>query len=463
MGTLSPLFTLVRSFFLVFLPEEQKCSQNTIRSYRKSLELLFDFVKERNSVALNEITFEMMDRNTVSEFLSYLETERNCSISTRNHRLHCIRAFFKYAAQEDITVIAHLEEIQKVKRAKQPETIVEHMSEDAVQAILKQPDTYTEKGKRDAFLLLFLYKTGARVQELVDIRLCDIQLGKYPKVTIHGKGAKTRAILLVLIIYTIWGNSALMVSMVNISSDRIPSAFSNFRIAQVSDLHNAEFGESNTELIELLSEHEPDIIVITGDLIDAGHTDIEIAFDFIKQAVQIAPVYFVTGNHEANFSHYDQFKTGLEASGVTVLEDEAIQLVHNNEMITLIGLSDSDFTIKGDMFNEAPAMVNTKLNSLIDDENSYTILLSHRPELFETYVCCGVDLVLCGHAHGGQFRLPFIGGLVAPNQGLFPKYDSGLYTDGKTNMVVSRGLGNSIIPFRFNNRPEVVLVELNTE
>lgn len=120
MGTLSPLFTLVRSFFLVFLPEEQKCSQNTIRSYRKSLELLFDFVKERNSVALNEITFEMMDRNTVSEFLSYLEIERNCSISTRNHRLHCIRAFFKYAAQEDITVIAHLEEIQKVKRAKQP-------------------------------------------------------------------------------------------------------------------------------------------------------------------------------------------------------------------------------------------------------------------------------------------------------------------------------------------------------
>lgn len=246
-------------------------------------------------------------------------------------------------------------------------------------------------------------------------------------------------------------------------SDGEPNDYGIMFFTQFANTRNIQGKIADTELIELLSEHEPDIIVITGDLIDAGHTDIEIAFDFIKQAVQIAPVYFVTGNHEANFSHYDQFKTGLEASGVTVLEDEAIQLVHNNEMITLIGLSDSDFTIKGDMFNEAPAMVNTKLNSLIDDENSYTILLSHRPELFETYVCCGVDLVLCGHAHGGQFRLPFIGGLVAPNQGLFPKYDSGLYTDGKTNMVVSRGLGNSIIPFRFNNRPEVVLVELNTE
>lgn len=150
-------------------------------------------------------------------------------------------------------------------------------------------------------------------------------------------------------------------------------------------------------------------------------------------------------------------------AGVTILEDEALQLECGGEMLTLIGISDPDFTIKGDIFNEVPGMVKAKMNSLIDDNNNYIILLSHRPELFETYVCCGVDLVLSGHTHGGQFRLPFIGGIVAPNQGLFPKYDSGLYTDGITNMVVSRGLGNSIIPFRFNNRPEVILVELNVE
>jgi predicted MPP superfamily phosphohydrolase len=113
---------------------------------------------------------------------------------------------------------------------------------------------------------------------------------------------------------------------------------------------------------------------------------------------------------------------------------------------------------------EAPAMVSTKLNSLADDESSYTILLSHRPELFESYAHCNIDLVLSGHTHGGQFRLPFIGWLIAPDQGIFPKYDAGLFTNGSTNMIVSRGLGNSIIPIRFNNRPEVIVIELlNTD
>ena len=194
MEALNSLFVHVRNFFLVYLPEEQKCSPNTIRSYRKALELLFDFVKEKKSISLSDITFDMIDRDTISEFLKYLETERKCSISTRNHRLHCIRAFFKYAAQEDIMVVAHLDEIQKIKKAKQPDTFVNHMSDIAIQTIMQQPDTFTDKGKRDAFLILFLYKTGTRVQELVDVRLCDIQLGKYPNVTIHGKGTKTRII-----------------------------------------------------------------------------------------------------------------------------------------------------------------------------------------------------------------------------------------------------------------------------
>ena len=271
-------------------------------------------------------------------------------------------------------------------------------------------------------------------------------------------------ICFVLLIWTFWGNTALTVNNVKISSSRIPAAFSGFRIAQVSDLHNAEFGKDNKKLLELLSESKPDIIVITGDLVDAKHTDIGVALDFAKEAVNIAPVYYVTGNHEASLSQYNELKTGLETIGVVVLEDETIQLKRDKEVITLIGLSDPNFTLKGDIFGEVPAMVSTKLNSLADDESSYTILLSHRPELFESYAHCNIDLVLSGHAHGGQFRLPFIGGLIAPDQGIFPKYDAGLFTNGSTNMIVSRGLGNSIIPIRFNNRPEVIVIKLlNTD
>ncbi len=264
----------------------------------------------------------------------------------------------------------------------------------------------------------------------------------------------------ILAVWTVWGNTTLMGNTVTISNSRIPAAFSGFRIAQISDLHNAEFGKNNAELLSLLSGSRPDIIVITGDLIDAQRTDVERAVCFAQESVKIAPTYYTTGNHEAASSQYDTLKAGLEAAGVIVLEDEIVYLERGGETITLLGLEDPDFMVKGDMFGEVPAMVSTKLRNLIDDESGYTILLSHRPELFETYVDGGIDLVFSGHAHGGQFRLPFIGGLFAPNQGLFPKYDAGLYTDGSTSMMVSRGIGNSIIPFRFNNRPEIVLVEL---
>lgn len=271
------------------------------------------------------------------------------------------------------------------------------------------------------------------------------------------------ALLFVLTIWTIWGNTALIVNTILITDRQLPPEFSGFRIAQVSDLHNAEFGEENERLLNALAESKPDIIAITGDLVDAQHTDIDAALSFAGKAVQIAPVYYVTGNHEASLSQYHELKAGLETAGVIVLEDKAVQLEHNGSSATLIGLSDPNFTINSNIFDEVPAMISTKLNDLMEDETGYTILLSHRPELFDTYVSCGVNLVLSGHAHGGQFRLPLIGGLVAPNQGFFPKYDAGLYTEGNTNMIVNRGIGNSIIPFRFNNRPEIVLVELSAE
>ena len=265
-------------------------------------------------------------------------------------------------------------------------------------------------------------------------------------------------ILLILIVWTAWGNTALELNTYTISSCELPDAFDGYRIAHVSDLHNAEFGDRNQRLLEMLREAEPDMIAITGDLIDSRKTNIAVALAFAEEAVKFAPCYYVSGNHEARVSEYQDLKTGLEAAGVTVLDDAQVKIEVSGESITVIGVNDPSF--HADYLTSAATVMDRKLSELSSEDAGFTILLSHRPELFDTYAAHDMDLVLTGHAHGGQFRLPLIGGLIAPNQGLFPKYDDGLYSEGNTNMIVSRGLGNSIIPFRFNNRPEVVLIEL---
>ena len=266
-------------------------------------------------------------------------------------------------------------------------------------------------------------------------------------------------VILCLGIWTLWGNTALEVNEYEIVSDRIQQGFDGFRIAQVSDLHNAEFGEGNEKLIELLSQTDPDMIVITGDVIDSRHTDIEIALEFARQAIKIAPVYYVSGNHEARISEYEDLKTGLVKAGTVILENQKVQITREGESITIMGIDDPSFQ-EDYLFGDAVSVTSSALSEIQNESDRYTVLLAHRPELFETYVDAGVDLVFSGHAHGGQFRLPFVGGLVAPNQGFFPEYDAGLFSEGSTTMIVSRGVGNSIIPIRFNNRPEIVVAEL---
>ncbi len=271
------------------------------------------------------------------------------------------------------------------------------------------------------------------------------------------------ALLLIAVIsWIVWGNTALQLNTYTILSDRLPKAFNGYRIAHISDLHNAEMGKDNGNLLVMLKEAKPDIIAITGDFIDSRNTDIEIALQFAEKAAHIAPCYYVTGNHEAIVPEYDEFRSGLTKLGIVVLEDERIDLKMNDETITLIGVNDPSFKFD-DFFDDAELVMKNQLRKLVKKDDGFTLLLSHRPELFDLYVDSGIDLVLSGHTHGGQFRLPFVGALVAPNQGLFPKYDAGLYSAESTNMIVSRGIGNSIIPFRINNRPEVILIELKSD
>ena len=266
-------------------------------------------------------------------------------------------------------------------------------------------------------------------------------------------------VILCLGIWTLWGNIALEVNEYEIVSDRIPEAFAGFRIAQVSDLHNKDFGEGYGQLLTLLSEINPDIIVVTGDLIDSRQTDLDIAMEFAWQADKIARVYYVSGNHEARIPEYEDLKIGLVKAGVVILENQKVQITREGESITLMGIDDPSFQ-EDYLFGDSESVARQAIEDLQNESDGYTILLSHRPELFDLYVETGMDLVFSGHAHGGQFRLPFVGGLVAPNQGFFPKYDAGQFAGENTTMIVSRGVGNSIIPIRFNNRPEIVLVTL---
>ena len=266
-------------------------------------------------------------------------------------------------------------------------------------------------------------------------------------------------VILCLGIWILWANIALEVNEYEIVSDRIPEAFTGFRIAQVSDLHNKDFGEGYGQLLTLLSQINPDIIVVTGDLIDSRQTDLDIALEFAWQAGKIARVYYVSGNHEARVREYEDLKMGLVKAGVVILENQKVQITRDGESITLMGIDDPSFQ-EDYLFGDSESVARQAIENLQNESDGYTVILSHRPELFDLYVETEIDLVFSGHAHGGQFRLPFIGGLVAPNQGFFPKYDAGLFSEGSTNMIVSRGVGNSIIPIRFNNRPEIVLVTL---
>lgn len=258
-------------------------------------------------------------------------------------------------------------------------------------------------------------------------------------------------------VYLFWGNNSLSVGKYSVSPRNLPENFDGYRIVQVSDLHNKSF---HGRLIKRIESLDPDIIVITGDIIDSYNTKPGIALDFAENALKIAPVYYAPGNHESRLEIYPEFRKSLENIGVTVLDCKGVSLEKDGEEIFLAGMDDLTF-FGSPTLDESLILFRQKLRELAAEKGERTgILLSHRPEIFDTYVESGFDLVFTGHAHGGQIRLPFVGGILTPNQGFFPEYDAGIFCKGNTEMIISRGLGNSLFPFRIGNRPEIVVCEL---
>lgn len=275
------------------------------------------------------------------------------------------------------------------------------------------------------------------------------------------KGFKIITIFIILFRFFYKQNSELTISTYQINDSQIPVSFANYKIVSISDLHNKSFGKHNISLINKIKELNPNIIVITGDLINTYHPNKTIALNFIKQASKIAPIYFISGNHEVRMENYGLFKTELTNSGAIILNNKEIKIKHKADYINLLGLTDpSKYYAKN-----SDLILASQLDYLLASVNpaNFTILLSHRPELMAIYADRPINLVLSGHAHGGQFRLPFLGGIFAPNQGYFPKYSAGKYTKSNTKMIVSRGLGPSSFPTRLNNKPDLVQVILRPD
>ena len=267
---------------------------------------------------------------------------------------------------------------------------------------------------------------------------------------------------LLLLGWMVYQNKALGITEYQIDCSS-HSGLDGFTIVQISDFHNEEFGKNQQKMIEKVKKCNPDMISITGDFIDCRNPNVEIAMKFITGAVEIAPVFYVPGNHERwTQKEYKKLCQQMSEAGVHLVANQAEIISYGSVKFVCMGIEDPDFyNVIGSEAEKETARSN--IEKLQYTEADFSLLLSHRPELFDVYVEEEVDVVLTGHAHGGQFRLPVIGGLVAPNQGLFPKYDSGMFVKDDTHMIVSRGIGNSIIPLRINNPPEIVVVKLTAK
>lgn len=273
------------------------------------------------------------------------------------------------------------------------------------------------------------------------------------------KSAIVLLIVITLLLFCSYQNRHLETTYYTYKAEQLGADLEGYRIVQISDLHNAKFGKNNQKLVDRIRECEPDMIVLTGDLVDSNHTNVDRAVQFVDEIVKICPVYYVTGNHEywLEKSEYDELMDGLIGAGVVILDDQVVEISRGDAKFRLVGLDDkslADGTL-GTLLNNAQNVAHED-----SEKNEFTVVLAHEPQYLARYAGTGVDLVLSGHAHGGQFRLPFVGGIVAPDQGFLPEYTAGEYYMNGTEMIVSRGLGNSVIPVRLFNYPEIVCVEL---
>ncbi len=276
----------------------------------------------------------------------------------------------------------------------------------------------------------------------------------------RGRGCLTALIILALIAAAAAflikdSRDDLEISRYEVKSQKLPESFDGFKIVQLSDLHGAEFGEDGMELVEKVKELEPDIIALTGDFVtDEG--DLAAVEKLAARLVKLCPVYFISGNHEFGSGLAVKVRNILERAGVKYLSNEYLTISRGEDGILLGGVEDP--LAYADMLS--PDELAQKMNDAAPD--AFKILLGHRNYWMTEYPELPVDLIFCGHAHGGLVRIPGVGGLIGTDRRLFPDFDAGQFNNGRYTLIVSRGLGNSVSIPRVFNRPEIVCVELSS-
>ncbi|NLI59280.1 MAG: metallophosphoesterase [Clostridium sp.] len=283
-----------------------------------------------------------------------------------------------------------------------------------------------------------------------------------------------RVCFFVLIIFAVFiiveilrSNFIITTKLYNISKENVPVLFNGYKIVLISDLHSKKFGYNNKELINIIDKQSPDIIVMSGDMISTKDKEWDVFLSLSKKLAEKYETYYVVGNHEQNLKNelLTEFIAKIKKAGIVVLDNEKTIIEKGNEKINLYGLW---FNLRyyKDLTNEYQKDIHFGIESMekilgTSNKEDFNILITHNPIYYETYSEWGSDLTLCGHMHGGMIRLPFIGGLFSPEKEMFPKYDSGVFYDNNSFLVVSRGLGNGNLGFRFLNCPEVTVITLN--
>ncbi|MBQ9768210.1 MAG: metallophosphoesterase [Lachnospiraceae bacterium] len=255
----------------------------------------------------------------------------------------------------------------------------------------------------------------------------------------------------VFLLYIIIGlKNDLTVTEYDYYNEKLPAAFDGFKILQISDLHCKNFGTDQSELLQAINAYQPDIIVLTGDIVDEDHDSVRPVYDLIVGLNEQYPIYYITGNHELESAATQNYRDMLNifgSYGVTLLDDQCTVIEKDGESVYLYGQKFRSLYITD--FLETP------------DEDKFNILLYHASDYFDLIAPYNYDLVFSGHLHGGVVRLPLVGGLLGADGSFFPTYTKGMYTESGSTLIASAGLGDTRVP-RFYNDPEIVVVTLHS-